>query len=232
MNQSWQSWDRKLGLAIALAIGGAIVICGDSAVAQIAPDNTLGAESSILTSEAGGIDVISGGILFYFWFMENRKLTNWDWAMREKKCWSTSLKNQLLQWEAPCWAMSFLSSINNISQKSIKQMFYSTLLADWKGLTNSGLDIFSHAGFSLRSKQLLQMKASDCKKTSYNAIIAERNLVVWFNNYNKIFENPFHSLPVKLPNIQNVFAHLTHHISQIRSSAHHEIHQAPNNTLI
>ncbi len=57
MTTSGQSW--KLGLASWLVIGGAL-ICANCAIAQIAPDTTLGNENSTVTS-TGSIDQIDGG---------------------------------------------------------------------------------------------------------------------------------------------------------------------------
>jgi filamentous hemagglutinin family protein len=49
MTTSWRSWGWKLGPASSLAVGGAIARLGDCALAQITPDTTLGAESSVVT---------------------------------------------------------------------------------------------------------------------------------------------------------------------------------------
>ncbi|MFN6569521.1 filamentous hemagglutinin N-terminal domain-containing protein [Dendronalium sp. ChiSLP03b] len=58
-------WDWKLVIAIWLAMNGAIAFWADCALAQITPDNTLGAESSIVTPDVDikGIpsDLIDGG---------------------------------------------------------------------------------------------------------------------------------------------------------------------------
>lgn len=58
MAKSWSGWYWHLCSASFLAIGGAIASSGDSALAQIVPDDTLGAESSIVSS-----DLLSGGAL-------------------------------------------------------------------------------------------------------------------------------------------------------------------------
>ncbi|RCJ19618.1 hypothetical protein A6770_05610 [Nostoc minutum NIES-26] len=58
-------WDWKLGIAIWLAMNGAIAFGADCALAQITGDNTLGAESSIVTPDVDikGVpsDLIDGG---------------------------------------------------------------------------------------------------------------------------------------------------------------------------
>ena len=65
MTPSWRRWYWKLGLASVLAVGGAIACSGDWVLAQISPDGTLGAESSVVTPNAdiGGLpaDRIDGG---------------------------------------------------------------------------------------------------------------------------------------------------------------------------
>lgn len=64
MTTSWRGWGWKLGLASWLAIGGAIASLGDGANAQIKPDSTLGAESSVATPKViNGLpsDQIDGG---------------------------------------------------------------------------------------------------------------------------------------------------------------------------
>ena len=65
MTPSWRGWYWKLGLTSVLAVGGAIACSGDWALAQISPDDTLGAESSVVTPNAdvGGLpaDRIDGG---------------------------------------------------------------------------------------------------------------------------------------------------------------------------
>ena len=49
MAQRWDSYYWHLGIATWLAMGGAISTSGDCALAQITPDGTLGAESSVVT---------------------------------------------------------------------------------------------------------------------------------------------------------------------------------------
>lgn len=45
----WNGWYWHLGLASLLAVGGAIATKSDCALAQVTPDGTLGAESSVVT---------------------------------------------------------------------------------------------------------------------------------------------------------------------------------------
>ena len=58
----WSGWYWHLGLASFVAIGGAIA-SGNCAIAQVTPDVTLGAESSVVTPTAPGstANVIDGG---------------------------------------------------------------------------------------------------------------------------------------------------------------------------
>ena len=65
MSTDWRAWFWKSSIAIALALGGVTVPGWESMVsAQIIPDETLGAESSVVTPDRiKGIesDRISGG---------------------------------------------------------------------------------------------------------------------------------------------------------------------------
>ncbi len=60
----WSGWYWHLGLASLLAMGGAIATLSDCALAQVTPDGTLGAESSVVTpTNVNGIpsEQIDGG---------------------------------------------------------------------------------------------------------------------------------------------------------------------------
>lgn len=60
MSRCWRRWGWKLGLGSWLVIGGrSPLLIAQSA--QITPDGTLGAASSVVTPNASGVDVISGG---------------------------------------------------------------------------------------------------------------------------------------------------------------------------
>lgn len=61
MTTSGRGWYWHLAITSWLVMGGAIADFGHGAVAQVVPDATLGAESSLVTPNAGGVDVISGG---------------------------------------------------------------------------------------------------------------------------------------------------------------------------
>lgn len=63
MVHCWKSLGWRLGLVSLLGMGYAIASLGDCARAQITPDGTLGAESSVVAPAAPGatVDVISGG---------------------------------------------------------------------------------------------------------------------------------------------------------------------------
>ena len=60
MATRWGGWYWNLGVASLLAMGGAIATPGNSALAQIKPDSTLGKENSTVKS-IGSIDQIDGG---------------------------------------------------------------------------------------------------------------------------------------------------------------------------
>ncbi len=61
MTSIWRSRYWQLRLAAALAIVGAVGTVDSSAIAQVRPDHTLGAESSRVTSPKPGSDQIDGG---------------------------------------------------------------------------------------------------------------------------------------------------------------------------
>lgn len=63
MTPNWRYWCWKLGLASLLGIGGAFATSFDCALAQIRPDGTLGAESSVVTplAPSSTVNVLSGG---------------------------------------------------------------------------------------------------------------------------------------------------------------------------
>ena len=60
-----RSWDWRLGLAGFLVFGGAIVLSGNCVLAQITPDATLGAQSSIviLLDSDLAVDLIEVGVI-------------------------------------------------------------------------------------------------------------------------------------------------------------------------
>jgi len=62
MTISWRSryWQLRLAAALAIVVG-AVGTVGSSAIAQVRPDHTLGAESSRVTSPFPGTDQIDGG---------------------------------------------------------------------------------------------------------------------------------------------------------------------------
>ncbi|MBD2002744.1 MULTISPECIES: filamentous hemagglutinin N-terminal domain-containing protein [Cyanophyceae] len=63
ITQSWQLWCWKLGLLSSLAVGGALASSGNSALAQITSDGTLGAESSVVKPLNPQVDRIDGGAI-------------------------------------------------------------------------------------------------------------------------------------------------------------------------
>lgn len=63
MTHCWCIKGLKLGIMSALAIGGAIASLGNSAFAQLTPDTTLGAESSVIAPLYPQVDRIDGGAI-------------------------------------------------------------------------------------------------------------------------------------------------------------------------
>jgi hypothetical protein len=114
---------------------------------------------------APGHQHLTGGLLFEHWFYENGKKSLYDWACEEEvqnenMIWSPQLCKQLLKVEVPRWAYSVLCNLNSISQKNTEQLFYVSLLCEWKGMSWTGLDILGKMGGALLSKQHHTMKHS------------------------------------------------------------------------
>ncbi len=58
------------------------------------------------------------------------------------------------------WMYFTIAATNRISQKNTLQLFYITLLLEWKGLSHSELDVFSYVGGVMMVKQYHKMKES------------------------------------------------------------------------
>lgn len=80
-----------------------------------------------------------GGLLFMYWFYENGKKVNLQCAQKQQQ-WNSALKHDLMEWDVPRWIMSLYCSMNNISQKNTHQLFYISLVVEWKGLSRTGMD--------------------------------------------------------------------------------------------
>jgi len=105
----WNGWYWHLGLASLLAVGGAIAAKSDCALAQITPDGTLGAESSVVTPnvDINGLpsDQIDGGAirganLFHSFQVENENI--------EKKLKESAQNGSCCLAECsiePCWSI-------------------------------------------------------------------------------------------------------------------------------
>lgn len=139
-----------------------------------------------------------GGQLFLSWFLENGKQSMYDWATSETDGWSARLRAHIRAVEVPRWVMHIISSTNHISQKNTVQLFYPSLVLEWKGLSRTGMDIYATLGASLKTKQYLDMKAvlAKTEKATSLQILATNNPVIWVDNFSKIYSNPFYRLDV------------------------------------
>lgn len=128
-----------------------------------------------------------GGQLFLSWVLENGKKSIMKWMEEENGEWSKELRKELLRKEVPRWVMHTIVTINTISQKNTKQLFYPSLVLEWKGLSRTGMDIISHMGHSLQAKQYLLMKHELAmqEKTKSLDILLTMNPVVWVDNFAK-----------------------------------------------
>ncbi|MEI2579878.1 beta strand repeat-containing protein [Scytonema sp. PRP1] len=63
MARNWQDLTWKLGMMISLFTGGVFTYFGNSALAQITPDRTLGTEGSVITPLSPNVDRIDGGAI-------------------------------------------------------------------------------------------------------------------------------------------------------------------------
>lgn len=117
---------------------------------------------------------------------------------KEKGIWSEQIRAHIRKVEVPRWVMSVLTSTNHISQKNTAQLFYPSLVLEWKGLSRSGMDIYATLGASLTTKQYLSMKSTlaDREKAISSQILTTMNPVIWVDNFSKVYSNPFYRLDV------------------------------------
>lgn len=81
-----------------------------------------------------------------------------------------------------------LVSINELHRGSNRQLLYYTFLADWKGLAQSGLDMFSKLG-TLSSRTSFHRFKSQLLLDAYTIsanLIEHDNVVFWMDNYTHV----------------------------------------------
>lgn len=135
-----------------------------------------------------------GGQLFLSWLLENGKHSTHVWIAQEVEEWSPALKKELMKVEVPRWVMSVVATTNNISQKNTTQLFYPSLVSEWKGLSRTGMDMNAHMGTALHAKQYLSMKRtlSQQEKARSISILETSNPVIWVDNFSKTYSTTFY----------------------------------------
>ncbi len=133
-----------------------------------------------------------GGYLFLSWFLENGKKSIREWAEGEEN-WSQQLRDKIREKEVPRWIFSIVTSMKGISQKNTSQLFYTTLVLEWKGLSRTGLDLYATMGGALQAKQYTEMKKelTQQEKQKTMDLYLSRFFVIWVDNFSKIYCNPF-----------------------------------------
>jgi hypothetical protein len=132
-----------------------------------------------------------GGQLFLSWFEENGKKSIRERVEEEEAKdgkWSEALRLVIRAVEVPRWVMSVICTANCVSQKNTRQLFYPSLVLEWKGLSRTGMDIYAHLGAALQAKQYLKMKKelARTEKEVSRKIFDTKNPVVWADNYSKV----------------------------------------------
>ena len=98
-----------------------------------------------------------GGYLFEQWFCCFGKEKAWkDFIKTPETDFETrsfiNLKEQIWNSNKLRWYGWILKGTKDISNKSTKQLFWTTLAAKAKGLSNSGQDVFDKLGFTLQNR--------------------------------------------------------------------------------
>lgn len=149
---------------------------------------------------APGTQNWTGGVLFEQWFWENGKKVNWDLAnhdmVHNNGKWTVETRRRLEKKELPRWAHQLINTINMISQKNSQQSFYHTLLADWKGLSGSGVILFSRMGAMLHDKRYQWRKRdqAETERALSQDVLKNLQPVIWVDNFTKMHGNPFYTL--------------------------------------
>lgn len=80
-----------------------------------------------------------------------------------------------------------LLHLYHLSQKNTRQLFYLTLVAEWKGLASGGLNIFGKGRSMLPAKTYRRHKKLQLAEQTEKIIhvLRSRPYVLWIDNYNK-----------------------------------------------
>ena len=140
-----------------------------------------------------------GGELFEFWFNECGKQSSVAKArttILPNGQWSAEARQYILRMDYPRWAFGELVKMYSLSQKNTPQLFFYTLILEWKGLTKSGMDLGHGFNICLHPKNYRQQKIQLVmeEKDESARVILRHQPLLWFDNYSKIFNNPFYNM--------------------------------------
>jgi len=111
------------------------------------------------------------------------------------------LKQQIWQTHKFRWYGWLLKCLKDISNFNTKQLFWTTLAAKAKGLSNTGQDLFAKLGFTLQCKtfNLLEAQHLEIQKAKIHKQIQTEPHVWWIDNFNRTYGQTFYKLDNKSP---------------------------------
>ncbi len=113
----------------------------------------------------------------------------------------TQLKQQIWQTHKLKWYGWLLKSLKDISNYNTKQLFWTTLSAKAKGLSNTGQDLFAKLGFTLQNKSFSLMEAEhlELQRSKILQQMHDQAHVWWIDNFNRTYGQTFYKLENKSP---------------------------------
>ena len=86
-----------------------------------------------------------------------------------------------------------LQSMYNISQKNTRQLFYPSLLAEWRGLSRNGLNLFGKMKILLPAKTYKRYRDGALlnQERKVKAILKKKVFCFWVDNFNKQFRKTY-----------------------------------------
>ena len=105
----------------------------------------------------------------------------------------TSHFNSMFPQVKPQFVSWLLQSMYNISQKNTRQLFYPSLLAEWRGLSRSGNDLFGKMKMLLPAKTYKRYRDGALlnQRRKVKAIIRTKIFCFWVDNFNKQFRKTY-----------------------------------------
>ena len=151
-----------------------------------------------------------GGFLFEHWFICFGKVNEWqklfveiDAGDTEQRC--SALLDKIWESHKLRWYGWLLKGLKDISNYNTKQLFWITLAAKSKGLSNTGQDALAKIGFTLQSKVFSNLEAIHLDG---QVVLVKQKLqtdphVWWVDNFNRTYGQTFYKLsagPMKVLN--------------------------------